>query len=1115
MKTPRAALLPFFCLLAFAQQRDVAQRRVEADDDHQAAREKWFYGQRAYPLGHIPTGARLNAIRDIEQIDVAARTRRQALRAATVSGGLLDATTDSANWTLIGPRPTDSGSNYVTAGRVNAIAIDPRDNNVVYMGAAEGGVWKTVDGGANWKPLTDNQPTLANGALALDPTNPDIVYVGTGEENFAVDSYYGAGILKSTDGGAHWTNLVGPFLRARIGFLAIHPTNGQILLCTTQTGVWRSTDGAVSWKQVLSGAAGTSAAFDPTDPNIAYAALGTIRGNSQNGVYRSTDGGQTWKLTMGTGANSLPTANVGRIEIAMAPSTPTTLYVSIQNSSDSTFGVLLGIYKTTDSGATWNQLTAAPPDFCAKQCWYDMALRVHPSNPDIVFGGGLRVIRTLDGGATFSTLSLTGPNGVEMHVDQHNLVFTRDAAKLYIANDGGMYSTSDISSPAVSWANLNETLAITQFYPGLSIHPTDANFALGGTQDNGPQRYTGKISWENLIGCDGGWSTIDSSLPSTVHTTCQDIDIFTALDNGDTPFPSSYGINQTDRSEFISPLVSDPNDPQVLYFGTFRLWRSKDGGGRWNAFSPDLTDGSAGTVRTIGIAPSDGNTIYVGSSDVGILSAATPKNRVQVTVNANDPNGATWVNRTVGLPPRVITQIRVDPIDGATAYAVFSGFTIGQDTQGHVFKTTDAGASWTDISGNLPNLPVNDIAIDPDLPDTLYVATDAGVMATTNRGASWSTLGNGLPNVVVEALVLHRPSRILRAATHGRSVWDIALPLSTPSLQPVISSLSPQTVNSGSGSFSLSVTGSNFVAGTTIRWNGQNKPTRFVDNKHLAVDIIADDVAAVGRVSILAFNASRGGGASIPVTLTVGPAPLSASNAVGGAAPNPAAANAIAQRGIASIFGVNLAHETALADIAPPLPFSLGGTTVIIGGNPVPLFFVSPGQINFQVPFLSVTRPTQVPLTITQGALSTTISVVVSNVAPALFTTNQAGTGQASALIAGTASIAAPAGMFPGSRPAKKGESVSLFATGLGDVRNRPALGGPSPVNPLSSTLLSPSVTIGDVPASVSFSGLAPGFVGLYQVNVQVPATAPSGPAVPVALTIGGASANPATIAIE
>src|SRR5205807_1786749 len=161
------------------------------------------------------------------------------------------ATTDSANWTLIGPRPTSQGTIYVTAGRVNAIAIDPRDDNTVYIGAAEGGVWKTTDGGANWKPLTDQEASLANGAIALDLSNPDIVYVGTGEENFTGDSYYGAGILKSTDGGNTWTNIVGPFLRARIGNLAIHPSNSRILLCTTETGVWRSTDAASSWVRVL------------------------------------------------------------------------------------------------------------------------------------------------------------------------------------------------------------------------------------------------------------------------------------------------------------------------------------------------------------------------------------------------------------------------------------------------------------------------------------------------------------------------------------------------------------------------------------------------------------------------------------------------------------------------------------------------------------------------------------------------------------------------------------------------------------------------------------------------------------------------------------------------
>src|SRR5207247_6986153 len=180
---------------------------------------------------------------------------------------------DASTWSLIGPRPTDAGSTYVTAGRVNAVAIDPRDNNTVYIGAAEGGVWKTTDGGATWTPLADDQPSLATGAIALDATNPDTVYVGTGEENFAFDSYYGAGILKSTDGGQTWTNLVGPFLRAVIGAIAVHPANGQILLCTTSTGVWRSADGAATWTRDLSGV-GTSVLFDPSNGDVAYAALG-------------------------------------------------------------------------------------------------------------------------------------------------------------------------------------------------------------------------------------------------------------------------------------------------------------------------------------------------------------------------------------------------------------------------------------------------------------------------------------------------------------------------------------------------------------------------------------------------------------------------------------------------------------------------------------------------------------------------------------------------------------------------------------------------------------------------------------------------------------------------
>jgi uncharacterized protein (TIGR03437 family) len=1098
MKSSRALALalPLFCLLLSAQ-----QRREREVDNHQAEREEWFYGQRAYPLGHIPTGARLNAIQRIDQMD---RARAQAVPAARIT-----AAAASARWTLIGPRPTDAGSTYVTAGRVNAIAVDPRNNNTVYIGAAEGGVWKTTDGGSTWRPLTDDQPSLATGAIVLDPANPDTVYVGTGEENFSIDSYYGAGILKSTDGGASWTNLVGPFLRARIGAMAIDPTNSQILLCTTQTGVWRSTDGANTWTNTLTGAAGTSVAFDPTNGKIAYAGLGTITGDSNNGVYRSTDGGQTWNLSMGSGANSLPSVSVGRVEIAVAPSTPTTLYVAIQDTGND---MLLGMYKSTDSGATWNQLVDAPQDLCAEQCWYDMTVHVHPSNPDIVFAGGFQIFRTMDGGASWDTLPLFASNQVELHVDEHFLAFTPDATKLYIANDGGVYSTTDITAPFVNWTELNDTLALAQFYPGMTIDPSNVESALAGTQDNGTQRYGGSPSWNDVTCGDGGWTAIDTAVATTALAACQDIEIRRTADGGNTWMSSQYGIDQSDRTAFISPLVNDPSNPQTAYFGTFRVWRTLDSGGVWSSVSPDLTEGFNGKIRALAVAPSDGNTVYAGASNLSILSTSTPEIRLSVTRNAYSKNGPSWIDRTAGLPARVITQIRVDPIDAATAYVTFSGFAIGQDAQGHVFRTTDAGASWNDISGDLPNLPVNDIAIDPDLPDTLYIGTDAGVMVTTDGGANWSTLGSGLPRVVVYSLVLHRASRTLRAATHGRSVWDIAVPLSSASMQPSIASISPNVVNAGGPAFALSVKGSHFNSSTIVRWNGQDRTTQFVDRSHLTAQISASDIANVGRASILAFSSSTGAGASSPVALTIGPAPASSSNAIVSAA-NPLGGSAVAPLSIASIYGTHLAGGT-IGNFAPPLPVTAGGTMLTFSPQqtPAPLFFISPGQINFQVPRLP---PGPNQLTITQGALSTTVTVMVTPYAPALFTTNSQGTGQAAALIAGTATLAAPAGTSRNSRPASKGDFLSVFCTGLGEVFNGPNAGDPAPSDPPAETILRPSVTIGGVPSHVSFSGLAPGFAGLYQVNVQVPSTAPSGPSVPVVLKIGGKSSNTATIAIE
>ena len=1109
--------LLLFVFLAGAKAQDRPPFKDD-DDDRQAERLNWFYSQRMYPNGSIPAGARRNAILEIERIDAAARARRQAARRQVQGNIPFSLTTDAANWSLIGPKPTDPGSPFTTSGRISAVAVDPRDNNVVYAGAADGGVWKTTDGGVNWIPLTDNQVSLATGSIALDAQNPDTVYVGTGEGNFNGDGYYGVGILKSTDGGQTWNNIVGPFLRDYIGTIAVSPTNSQVLVCgsdgpivsgTRQAGgIWRSADGGNTWTAVLTGNAvsGTAVVFDPTDGSSVYAALGYYRGGVRNGVYHSSDAGLTWQPLNGTGAASLPTSTAGRIELAIAPSSPATIYAQIAGTivSGTNSAPLLGIYKTTDAGTTWTKLnTTTLAGTWGAQMWYYNTLRVSPTDPNVVWSAGIAVLRSLNGGTSWSALSLTGPDGNDMHVDFHGLAFTPDGSKLYIGNDGGMYSTSDITAARPNWTALNDTLAITQFYPGMSMDPGTSGVSLAGAQDNGVQLFDGSGTWTGVASCDGGYTAMDPSFPTLSYASCQGISIARSLgrDASSILVPVYYGIDATDATQFIAPWVIDPANAQTLYFGTFRVWQTRDGGGQWAALSPDLTGGNKGTLTALAVAPADSNTVYVGTSNA----------KVQMTSEALKGPGASWNDRTPGLPARAVTAIAVDPVDAATAYVTFSGFPSLSDLQGHIYKTTNSGATWQDISGNLPAIPVNNIIVDPDLPNTLYIATDAGVMITTDGGNGWSSLGSGLPKVAVLSLAMSRHARVLRAASHGRSVWEIAIPINGPSLQPSIDTLTPATVDVASGNFVLNVAGSNLLPGTVIRWNGQNRKTTFVDNGHVTAEITADDVAASGRASVIAFNASTGGGSSNAKNFNIGGAPKTVTAAFVNAA-NPSAGNVVAPRSIASLYGTNLAPSVVVAG-APPLPFLLAGTLLTnSAGYAYPLFFVSPRQINVQVP--NNGSPVTLNLTVTQGIQSMTLPVKVQQFAPGLFTTNGQGTGQASTVIANTATLVAPAGTTSDSRPAKPGEYLSIYCTGLGATTNPPVLGGPSPSNPLASTTVTPVVTIGGVPATVIFSGLAPGFVGLNQVNVQVPDGVTPGDAVPLVLTQGGVVSNTATIAV-
>jgi hypothetical protein len=881
-----------FSLLPAAQNSGQTQKSLSRPRsvDDPAARERWFYGQRAYPRAEIPAGARERAL---ERLDEMIRARQVALgRTAALAGGAL-AGGGSGTWTAIGPQPSITGGSVGSvSGRVTAIAVDLTDNNTAYIGGAFGGVWKTTDGGFNWTPITESEITQAVGSIAIDPSSCSpgpcqTIYVGTGEENFAIESYYGAGILKSTNGGQSWTRLgtppgapfTGPFSGqftpgggARIGSIAVNPMKPNILLAAVQilsnpasstSGIYCSGDGGTTWNVIpaASNAPGIDVVF--ASSTIAYASLGRTRTgtNGANGVYKSVNAdqacaAQTWTRTnlTATGGSTAPPftppidpTSTGRISLAVAPGTPTTLYAGVQDPRAATFGSLLGFYKSVDGGTNWTS-PGLTPDYCNPQCWYDNVVRVDPRNANVVYVGGSAkpnyLARSTDGGSSWAAFPVAGGN--RLHVDQHAIAFglAGGTPTLYVGNDGGVWK-SLVANPTdtPSWVNLNGVLNITQFYPGFSTHPSTPQQGIGGTQDNGTILYSGNLDWRETDACgDGGWTIIDPVVPTTYYVSCEDIFLSKSVHSGaigtyapaDIPIPS-------DNVSFIPPFVLDASNHSRLYFGTYRLFQSTDGALSWNPISVDLTGGGGSaapgpTLTTIRVAPSSSQVVYTGSLDGCV--------RVSINVAAGS---ATFSPTCLGsgvLPGRAVTQVTVDPADPNTAYVTFSGFSnctppagvAPCDGLGHVFKTSNIGSAWTDITGvgggRLPDTPVNDLVIDPDDPthNTLYAGTDIGVFQTIDIGTNWTALnpatpGNpGLPRVTVQSLQLHNPSRTLRAATHGRGVWDLVLanlPTSPTFRLSSIVQPSTATVTASAGSFTLTVAGQGFTPPSSIiRWNG-------------------------------------------------------------------------------------------------------------------------------------------------------------------------------------------------------------------------------------------------------------------------------------------------------
>ena len=883
-------------------------------------REEWFYKQRASVSGHIPGGARLRALQHMQRMMAA--EGKLVLRpdgtyaAATPQSGL----TSFPGWSSIGPTPTTGGTFSPVTGRVTTIAVDPSDTtgNTVLIGGAQGGIWRSTDAGVTWAAVGDQNASLAMGSIAFAPSSPSTVYAGTGEQaSIGFDIYYGAGVLKSTDSGKTWTQtcttagatcpFIGPYTNglnpgfgffnfggARISYVAVNPTNPNLILVGAQflvegpqEGVYCSSNGGATWTNILPDEMATFVGF--ASSSVAFVALGNPFGSSPgaphgNGIYKSTNASSCsatfTQLTAGLPAQS----TMGRMELGISPNfaSDNTVYASISDGTSSS-ATNLGVWVTANGGMLWTQTAA--PDVCQFQCWYDNVIKVDPTNKNHVFFGGssvsdaggnpMWVVRTTSGGTSWSTVIPTQRSAGLPHVDTHALAFFKlptGKVRLYLGNDGGIWRTDDAEAATILWTNLNDSLlTLTQFYPSISINPSSPSIAYAGTQDNGSQNYQGGVSWmdNNLCG-DGASTAVDAIVPSTVYIGCATgFPVNASYQNGaaGTFSPAVNGIDPNDTSDFIPPLVTDPNIANVLYFGTTKIYQSFDAANTWTALTAPLVSAPGDWLTAIAVEPGNSNVLYTGSSggEVFATQAATTES-------------AFFQVGEFPIAPRAVTGIAVDPADasGNTAYVALSGFSFNgtdplgntfTDLRGHIFKITNANmtaqATFTDVScstadcskpaaNDLPNTPVNDVVLDPDIPGILYAATDLGVFVgnCTAMPCTWSTLGTSLPRVAVLSLRLHEASRTLFAATHGRGVWNIVLN-NFAFTGPRIFSLTPTSANAGGAQLTLTVTGTGLTNGTIMFGSTVLTTTAIQTDTQLSATITsAMLVAGIPKISV-------------------------------------------------------------------------------------------------------------------------------------------------------------------------------------------------------------------------------------------------------------------------
>jgi len=717
---------------------------------------EWAYNQRTFPYFEAAPLAQYEAA-------------KQAILMRKFKAERLNKAAEEPVWEFAGPENI--------AGRVVDIEYNPLNANTVYASAATGGVFKSYDGGDTWFPIFDDQPILPMGDIAVDPVDTNIVYAGTGEPNGSHNNFPGAGVFKSVDAGKTWSN-IGLELTAHTGRIVIDPVNHNRVFVAAvgsnfgtgpNRGVYRTTDAGSSWENVLFVSDSTGAVdiiLDHTNPDFLMASMWervrrpgfgqsvSSRGPT-SGIFRSTDGGDNWEKLGDT--NGLPADDefIGRIGLSYDYTNPNVI-VAVYTDG----GAYSGLYKSTDKGDTWNSID---PSFqiaggTSSFSWYFGQVRINPHHPDHIYVLDQLFNMTTNGGTTWSNLS---PGN--LHVDHHAFAFhPTDPNIVLVGNDGGINKSTNRGK---TWQD-HVNLPITQFYE-INLDANNPDALFGGTQDNNTiATFDGGLdNWVPLLGGDGFYVNVDYVDNSYVYAEYQYGNLYRSTSGGSNMSWAMNGISESEPKNWSTPVVIDPFDSKILYYGSNRLYKTTNRAQSWNAISDNLTLSSPnypglGTLTTISVSPVDNNIIYTGSDD----------GKVFVTLDG----GTNWTDITEGLPFRWVTRVAADNFDDNVVYVTFSGMK-WRDPVSHIFKSTDQGANWVDISGNLPDSPINAIAVDFNTSNVLYVGNDVGVFASFDSGTNWEPLGTGLPVVPVYDLKIHPTENYLLAGTHGRSMYKLDL----------------------------------------------------------------------------------------------------------------------------------------------------------------------------------------------------------------------------------------------------------------------------------------------------------------------------------------------------